>query len=55
MTHPRIVATQDGRVYLGRGEIAYVRGIADAERSRDWHVYRAAKPLVDPDTRKPIA
>ena len=27
--HPRIVATQDGRVYLGRGDIAYVRGIHD--------------------------
>lgn len=52
--HPRIVATQDGRVFLGRGDLAYVRGIAD-ESVREWHVYRQAKPLLDPDTRKPIA
>ncbi len=52
--NPRIVGTQDGRVNLGRGEVAYVRGIADAAVS-DWHVYRSAKPLLDPDTRKPIA
>lgn len=53
-THPRIVATQDGRVYLGRGDIAYVRGVQD-DSIRDWHVYRAARPLLDPATRKPIA
>jgi len=54
LTNPRIVATQDGRVYLGRGDIAYVRGIEGAPGS-DWHVYRRAHPLLDPDTRKPIA
>ncbi|MBN9461330.1 MAG: LysM peptidoglycan-binding domain-containing protein [Burkholderiales bacterium] len=53
-THPRIVATQEGRVYLGRGEIAYARGIAD-DTVGEWQVYRSAKPLLDPDTRKPIA
>jgi len=52
--HPRIVATQDGRVYLGRGDIAFVRGIQD-DSVKEWHVYRAAKPLLDPQTRKPIA
>lgn len=52
--HPRIVATQDGRVYLSRGDLAYVRGVAD-DSVRDWHVYRSAKPLLDPATRKPIA
>ncbi|TXL64699.1 LysM peptidoglycan-binding domain-containing protein [Zeimonas arvi] len=52
--NPRIVATQDGRVYLGRGDLAYARGIAD-DTVREWHVYRQAKPLLDPDTRKPIA
>jgi len=54
LTHPRIVATQDGRVFLGRGDIAYVRGI-DGTPGSDWHVYRRAHPLLDPDTRKPIA
>ncbi len=52
--HPRIVATQEGRVYLARGELAYVRGMPD-EAAGDWYVYRPAKPLLDPDTRKPIA
>lgn len=52
--NPRIIATQEGRVYLSTGDIAYVRGIAD-DKVSDWHVYRPAKPLLDPDTRKPIA
>jgi len=52
--NPRIVATQDGRVYLGRGDLAYARGIGD-DTVREWHVYRQAKPLLDPDTRQPIA
>ncbi len=52
--HPRIVGTQEGRVNITRGELAYVRGIADSSVT-DWYVYRSAKPLVDPDTRKPIA
>jgi hypothetical protein len=52
--HPRIVATQDGRVYLSRGELAYVRGVKD-DAVTDWHIYRSARPILDPDTRKPIA
>lgn len=52
--HPRIVATQDGRLYLTRGDLAYVRGIPDASVT-DWHIYRPARPLLDPSTRKPIA
>jgi hypothetical protein len=53
--HPRVVATQDGRVYLSRGDLAYVRGLRQEDSAADWHVYRPARPLVDPDTRKPIA
>jgi hypothetical protein len=53
-TNPRIVATQDGRVYLSRGDLAYVRGLNEASAT-DWHVYRPAKPLLDPSTRLPIA
>ncbi len=52
--HPRIVGAQEGRVHIGRGELAYARGIADGS-VRDWHVYRSARPLLDPDTRQPIA
>ena len=36
LAHPRIVATQDGRVYLSRGELAYVRGVNDPSVT-DWH------------------
>lgn len=52
--HPRIVGTQDGRVYLSRGDLAYARGVADASVS-EWHVYRPARPLLDPVTRQPLA
>jgi hypothetical protein len=49
-TAPRVVAAQEGRVMMSRGENAYVRGdIADL---RDWRVFREAVPLVDPATRE---
>lgn len=47
---PRIVATQEGRVLLSRGETAFVRG--DVSKHRSWQIFRQAKPLVDPDTRQ---
>lgn len=53
-TSPRIVATQEGRVYLSRGDRAYVRGIENDAVS-EWHVYRPAKPLLDPDSRQVLA
>lgn len=46
--YPRIVATQEGRVFLGRGDTAYVRGIADEQVER-YNVFRPARPLFDPD------
>jgi hypothetical protein len=46
---PRIVATQEGRVLLSRGELAYVRG--DLAGARDFRIFREAKPLLDPVTR----
>jgi hypothetical protein len=52
-SHPRVIATQDGRVYLSRGDVAYARGVTDAT-VKDWHVYRPAKPLIDPSTRQPL-
>ena len=45
---PRIVATQEGRVLVSRGETAYVRG--DLKGARDFRVFRQAKPLKDPAT-----
>jgi hypothetical protein len=47
---PRIVATQDSRVLASKGETAYVRG--DVSAARSWHVFRAPKPLVDPETKE---
>ena len=45
---PRIVATQEGRVMLSRGETAYVRG--DLGGARDFRIFRQLKPLKDPLT-----
>lgn len=47
-TAPRIVATQEGRVMVSRGETAYVRG--DLKGARDFRLFRESKPLVDPGT-----
>lgn len=42
----RIVATQQDRVFLGNGDLAYVAN-ADPQQLR-WQVYRPGKPLRDP-------
>ncbi len=47
-TAPRIVAGREGRVLLGRGDVAYVRG--EMAPRRDWQVFRRAQPLTDPET-----
>jgi hypothetical protein len=47
---PRIVATQEGRVMLSRGETAYVRG--DLGGARDFRLFRQLVPLVDPLTKE---
>ena len=47
---PRIVATQEGRVMVSRGETAYVRG--DLGGARDFRLFRQPLPLVDPDTKQ---
>lgn len=45
---PRIVATQEGRVMLSRGETAYVRG--DVSGARLWQLFRQPRPLTDIET-----
>jgi hypothetical protein len=50
---PRIVAQQDGHVYLGQGDKLYVRG--DVRGSTAFQVYRPGVPLRDPETGKVIA
>ncbi len=47
-TAPRIVASQEGRVILGRGDTAYVRG--DLSNTREYRIFREARPLKDPTT-----
>lgn len=61
---PRIVAAQEGRVLLSRGDRAYARGEysgSDASSTRlstekgsplDFRVFRNAKPLKDPTTQQ---
>ena len=45
---PTIIATQENRVILGAGNVAYVSGMANTSEET-WHVYRRGKALVDPD------
>ena len=46
---PRIIATEENRVNLGAGNVAYVSGFGKAT-DPVWQVYRTGQPLVDPDT-----
>jgi len=54
---PRIVATQEGRVLLTRGDRAYARGQGDAvlvddpaKKQKTYRIFRNATPLKDPVT-----
>jgi hypothetical protein len=55
-TAPRIIGGSEARLYLSTGDKIYTRGFSKPpEIGSDWHIYRTAKPILDPDTRKPIA
>ncbi|HET7596082.1 MAG TPA: hypothetical protein VFK15_04065, partial [Burkholderiales bacterium] len=45
----RIIATDEDRVALGAGDVAYVEGITK-EQGGAWSIYRRGDPLIDPDT-----
>jgi len=47
---PRIVATEENRVNIGPGGIAYVIGIAPDQRGA-WQIYRPGRVLIDPETK----
>jgi hypothetical protein len=47
---PRIVAAQEERVLMGRGDKAYVLG--DLGAMRQFRVFRSPRPLLDPTTRE---
>ena len=53
----RIMSTPEDRVFLGRGDSAYARGLTDP-RIENFNVLRPAQPLFEPDDtdhRHPIA
>ncbi|HET9821801.1 MAG TPA: LysM peptidoglycan-binding domain-containing protein [Burkholderiaceae bacterium] len=47
---PRVVAAPEGRVLMGKGDRAYVRG--ELGGVRDWRIFRQAVPLRDPTTQQ---
>lgn len=49
---PKIVATQEDRVYIGPGGRAYVSGLKG--NAKQWQVFRPTKPVIDPETREVI-
>ena len=49
---PRIIAAQEGHVFLGKDEKAYVRG--DLKGGTSFQVFRPGKPLKDPVTKAVI-
>ena len=49
-TAPRIVAVQEDRMLLQRGDTAYVLG--ELGNTRNWQIFREPKQLVDPDTKE---
>jgi hypothetical protein len=46
---PEIMATEEDRVVLGAGNVAYARGLEKSGESR-WQIFRRGDALVDPDT-----
>jgi hypothetical protein len=50
---PRIVATQESRVALGAGNVAYVKGITK-DQGAYWKMFRRHVELVDPDSKESL-
>ena len=46
---PKIMATEESRVVVGAGNIAYVRGLTK-DKGESWHIYRRGDKLIDPDS-----
>ena len=44
---PRIVRTQESRVAIGAGDIAYANGLTK-EKGLYWQIFRPGSPLIDP-------
>jgi hypothetical protein len=52
---PRVVATEEGHSTVGAGQRVYAAGLPNESVGTDWQIYRRGRPLVDPETEKPIA
>jgi len=50
---PRIIATEENRVNVGAGSVAYVTGFGGSE-APVWQVYRAGRALVDPESQRTL-
>jgi LysM domain len=50
---PRIIATEENRVNLGAGNVAYVSGFRGSD-APVWQIYRTGRPLVDPDSQRTL-
>ncbi len=50
---PRIIATEENRVNVGAGNVAYVSGFGGTDEPV-WQIYRAGRPLVDPDNQRTL-
>ncbi len=46
---PRIIATEESRVVVGAGNMAYVKGLP-RDQGENWQIYRRGDKLVDPDS-----
>jgi hypothetical protein len=49
---PRIVATQEGRVLTGNGDMIFAAGVDPAVKQ--WQAFRPGKPLIDPENGEPL-
>lgn len=50
---PRIIATEEDRVALGAGDVAYAEGLSKDQGSA-WQIYRRGDPLTDPETNETL-
>ena len=48
---PFILATQENRVAIGAGNVAYAEGLS-REAGNDWQVFRRGDALIDPETNE---
>jgi nucleoid-associated protein YgaU len=53
---PRIMATEENRVTIGAGSVAYAQGLlnGDGKRTTVWQVFRRGDALVDPDSNETL-